>query len=184
MSTHWLSIFDTALCMALLYTACAVICIWADTSKNNVATPTANPWPLWRWCAIVLLALAVNALLQLELVFLFWVREFAKDSGWYELRRPIQIGVLLWLVGAITLVPEIRHKVWRTYRKSSSTATAMVALGLVLLVGLFVLRFVSLHYTDQVLDWQVMGRRLGRLAEFSGLGLVMLGGALHILGIA
>ena len=173
--------FDAGLWMALLYAAGAAVCVLADYLSRLAAHDGASFWNLWRWCAVCLLAMALNALLQLDVAFVLWARDVAKVDAWYALRRPLQVGVLLALAGGITLLGlRVRQDTRQVLQKQFSTGSAIAALGLALLLALLALHFVSWHYSDQLLNWRLVGLRLGRLAELAGLALILLGGLQHI----
>lgn len=167
--------------MALLYATGAAACISADYLSRLAAHDWASFWNLWRWCAVFLLAMALNALLQLDVAFVLWARDVSRLDAWYALRRPLQVLVLLALVGGITLLGlQVRLDTRQALQKQLSIGSAMAALGLALLLALLALRFVSWHYTDQLLDWRLHGFRFSRLAELAGLALIVLGGMQHI----
>lgn len=171
--------FDSRIGLAMLYAASAGVCVLADTQSSLAPRGLARPTPVWRWGAVLLLAMAVNALLHIDMAFVSWARELAVHSDWYAFRRPIQVAVLLVLLAGIVLqVCGSGPAVWGWKTRIVVARSGMLASGLGLLLVLTALRLVSLHHTDLLLDWPVAGLRLGRLAELAGLGLVLLASVL------
>lgn len=173
---------DTNEWMALFYTSGAFVCVMADFRHALAVGDWARRLNLWRRCAVVLLFLAINALLQLEDAFVLWARDVAQGLGWYVLRRPIQIGMLLALVAGVALWSQ---KISRYSLHSSqvrySVESVMAAGGIFLLLSMLALNLVSFHYTDQALNFRFAGLRVARFIELGGLGLVTLGGVQHLL---
>lgn len=168
--------FDGRLCLAVLYTGSASACMLADACSRVAARDFVAPSPaVWRVSAILLLAMAVNGLLRIDMVFVSWLRALAVQSDWYASRRPLQLAVLLLLLyGVVFRVHGGSQDAWAVESTHFFGRSGMLNLGLGLLLILTAMRFVSLHHTDQILDWRVGGLRFERLAELAGLGLVLL----------
>ncbi len=168
---------NTGTWMALLYAASAAVCLLADhlsALSRHSALLGLTPW---RWYALALLAMATSSILQIDVAFVLWARDAAQAGGWYAMRRPLQMAVLLALLaGSGLLIQRVLRDYWPPFQRSAARASAIAALGLLVLVGLLALRIVSLHFTDQALDWRLAGFRAGRLAELAGLSLVTAGG--------
>lgn len=159
--------------IAMLVVAVAMLCVVAD----QVAL-TANPEPasntrLWRWCAALLLLLALVDWLRTRYGLVVWLRDTARSEGWYALRRPIQ---LLALALALPAGIAANLRLLRLVSRSSTAAAQKSAIfGMALLLAMLSLRLVSLHYTDQLLNAHLLGASIGRWLDLAGLLLVATG---------
>jgi hypothetical protein len=172
---------DTDIAMALMYAACALACLTAGRIGfgDSNGRVTSRPWTFWNCTTILLLLLAFNAILQLDQEFVVWARNVAKSGGWYPWRRPLQIAVLSALAcGAATLIALANQYNWHPH---FSTSRAIAGCGLFILLTLLSFRFVSWHYTDQLLNSRLSNFRIGRLTELLGLVVVATGGTLHVI---
>jgi len=119
---------------------------------------------------MLLATLAANCLVHADRALVLWMREAANAGGWYALRRPLQGATLALLVTTVWFM--VPHVV-RSGRLDLSDHLRPAMAGLGLLVVLLVLRLVSLHHTDFVLDARLAGLSLGRWLEALAVGLVM-----------
>jgi uncharacterized membrane protein len=119
----------------------------------------------WYIVAFLLCLLCANALLHLD----FWVtgffRSVAKMQGWYTDRRPLQYeliaGLLILLgLGAKWILPDL---------SSFYQSAQPVVVGVMVMLLIAMLRTVSVHHVDSVLNFHVLGISIGRLFELMSL---------------
>jgi hypothetical protein len=163
--------------VALLFVAVGVLCLFADHFGDSVEGPAATRLGrsarLWRWHTVLLWLMAINSLVQGDVLFVIWMREAFQAAGWYGVRRPLQAATLAALLTASALA-------FKTMAPSNPwaqparlpLADKLAGSGMALLLLMLTLRFVSLHYTDEVLNLRLAGPSLGRWLEMAGLVLV------------
>lgn len=154
-----------------LVTAAYLLGAWLCLMNGHIARAAAETHKVWLLAASALCLLAANTLLQAEVLLTHVLRTIAKMEGWYGGRRELQYAV----VGLLVL---LAWPVWlrlRTAFKTSHSASGPVLWGLTLVLLVFVLRLVSAHGFDALLNLRLLGLSLGRLTELAGLGLVMHG---------
>jgi hypothetical protein len=160
----------------LAYLVSAIVCGCLAISTNLVWLGKHRVPKLWLLlCALYLMA-ACNALLHVETEWVLWVRAVAREQNVYEFRRPIQATILLAFFLLIS----------RGWRALHSSYDAMGLDSLILLGGcgtlvLHLLRYVSFHYTDSVLNFIWLNHSIASWIEFGSLGLVSAGTGLEIL---
>lgn len=159
--------------IVMLPLAAAMLCIVADQYGLTANPAPASNTRLWRRCAALLLLLALVDWLRTRYGLVVWLRDTARAEGWYALRRPIQ---LLALALALSAGMAVHLRVLRLVSRSSTAAAQKTAIfGMALLLAMFGLRLVSLHYTDQLLDADLLGASIGRWLDLAGLLLVATG---------
>jgi hypothetical protein len=150
------------LVVAVGYALAAALCV-----ANGIADRDSAGGGAWVVAAVLLAAIGVNAAARLDLLAIYQLREVAHAQGWHEHRRAWQLATL-GTVGVVALAG-LRGSQRRVRLAWSQCAAAMLGLGF--LVGVAVLRAVSYHATDRILDTPVLGLSTGRLLEIAGLGL-------------
>ena len=126
---------------------------------------------MWFVAAWIVALIGANSLLRLDLLAICALRIVARAQGWYEERRAWQypLVVALAVTGLLALA-------WaRTRLQADWPRCAGAVIGVFLLFGVALLRAVSYHYTDRVLEFPLAGIPAGRLVEFAGLGLTAAG---------
>lgn len=126
---------------------------------------------VWVVATVLLCLLGVNTLLQLDVLLTATLRALARLDGWYAQRRMLQYQGL----AALALLLLLSWKHWRAAYVAATRDAAPVALGLALVLLLLLLRMVSAHGTDALLNLGLLGFSLGRWLELCSLGLVLLG---------
>jgi len=169
---------DTSQWIAMLGLAVAVLCIVADQYALS-----ANPRPvvnnrLWRWCAALLLLLALADWLHAEYTLVDWLRDTARGEGWYALRRPAQLLILALALPVVILANLRLLRLVSCGHSASAQKTAIF--GMSLLLALLSLRLVSLHYTDQLLNAHLLGASVGRWLGLAARALIAVGAARHL----
>ena len=151
----------------------AMVCVIADQYALSDRKQPTDGSRLWRWCAALLLLMAVDSLLRGEHLLIWWLRELARSEGWYGLRRPIQLLALSVIVplGALA-VSRVRRSL--SHRELQGPQRLAIG-GMVMLLALLSLRLVSYHYTDQMLAMRLASVSVGRWLDASALLAVALG---------
>lgn len=168
--------------LAPLFAAVAILCVLADILGESRDLPSSGAGGLWRWSTALLWLMAANLLIQGDQLFVTWMRETSRAGGWYELRRPLQVGAVAVLLAAsaITFKRMVRSSAWAQAARRPM-AERLAASGVALLVLIVSLRFISMHYTDWVLNARLAGASLGRWLEMAGLVLVGAGALQQLL---
>jgi hypothetical protein len=119
--------------------------------------------------AVLLIALALIDLFRADALLVLMARHVARLQGWYDARRSWQGAALVLALSLGFVVACGRHPIgW-------STGLGRVLTGAAALVALLVLRLVSLHHTDPLLDARLAGVSVGRWVAVLGLCLVASG---------
>jgi hypothetical protein len=128
---------------------------------------------LWMTSAAVLVVLALNKQLDLQVFVTSTARCVARAEGWYDSRRALQAGVTIWLIlMAAVLVPLLLVWLRRAMR-----GNLLLIGGMILLVVFVLIRVVSFHHMDHFLRTDILSVRLHRWVEAAALGLVLFAGA-------
>lgn len=165
--------------LALLFVAVSAVCMLAETSGKASGESSSNTGGLWRSLTALLWLMATNILIQGDLWFISWMRDVSRAGGWYEVRRPLQAVTLAILaVGSVVVFDRKARSSKQVKSVWLPVADRLAGGGMLLLLLIVSLRFISLHQTDQVINMSVAGPSLGRWVEMVGLVLVGVG-ALH-----
>lgn len=144
--------------VTVAYFAVAALCLLAA-----VAAARDAGW--WRGLALVLVLLGFNKQLDLQTLAVAYMRDWARNGGWYRQRRDYQYLLLTLLAVAAFFVAT-----WliATHERRSRWArwSSVGALGLIAFLGL---RAVSLHSVDQALRLPFAGARLYEMVELGAI---------------
>ncbi|MHC5024592.1 MAG: hypothetical protein ACYTGG_11920, partial [Planctomycetota bacterium] len=97
-------------------------------------------------------------------------RDFAAAQGWYETRRPVQAVFLLAMLVALAITAGLIARGLRHQPPTSRLAAVAAAC----LLGLLVMRAVSLHQVEHLVGVQLGGLTVDRLAELAAVVAVIL----------
>lgn len=151
----------------------AMLCVMASQSHADRGVTRRASSVFWRLMAIVLLLVCGNDLLHGETLWLESARDAAKVYGVYESRRVVQFLVLM---GSGALMLFVLRRIHRLLQNVHDKALCDRALkGMVLVLIMLGLNFVSFHYTDELIDGDIAGLSLWQWLE--GWGLAMIGHA-------
>jgi FtsH-binding integral membrane protein len=121
---------------------------------------------LWWVLAAILVAFGINKQLDLQSLVLELARDLAKEQGWYEDRRTVQLAFITFiaLAGAafVAVVLRVLRGAWREH--------ALPLVGVTLLVVFVVVRAASFHKLDLVLT-----RLPGWIIELGAISLIAAG---------
>lgn len=151
--------------IALMQGGAALVCA-ASALKQ---LPLSGPRRWWMGVSVSLALFAVNSLAHIDYAMVLFMREVALDDRWYAQRRPLQMAALALLAisaghAASRMGPAVRQL---------GFDLRLAATGLAMLCALLILRLVSLHHTDSLLDLRLGQVSIGRWIEALALGLVV-----------
>ncbi|MEM9295979.1 MAG: hypothetical protein AAGA57_09270 [Planctomycetota bacterium] len=151
------------------YLATAVLC-WKARAWARDKTEAK----FWIVAAAVMLLLGVNKQLDLQTLGGGWVRDWAKDAGWYEDRRKYQAlfvaGVAGVGVAAVTLAAWVTFKRWKRL--------GLACLGLAATCAFVAIRAASFHKVDVMLGKTVGPLKVNVILELGGIVLAGAGALL------
>jgi hypothetical protein len=128
----------------------------------------------WGILGLVLLLLAVNKQLDLQTLLTDTARCMAQLQGWYETRRPVQIGFLLAVfVSILILFAAASISLRGTMRRNGLALT-----GLVFVLGFVGMRAAGFHHMDRLINMEFHAVRVNWILEMTGPLLILLGGVL------
>jgi hypothetical protein len=123
---------------------------------------------LWRIISFALIALSIHKLVEIKLTSMG--RMLAVDQGWYGQRQLLQVGVIVGLIVLSILVTIILLVALR--RAAASSWLAL--LGIAMLVTFALVRDISFHQVDQIINDRLLGLKFKSLLEAGGIGMVVL----------
>lgn len=153
--------------VAVAYFGAAWLC-WLG---GHVADNAREPSRPWYAAAILACLMGVNAILHGDVLVAEFFRSMAKLQGWYATRREMQYQLVTVLALLGLLVSWWLFSYFDTFEESFK----LVLLGLLILLMLALLRAVSAHQADVILNLSLAGLSIGRLLELGGIGLVASG---------
>lgn len=152
---------------ALIYLLCAWLCLVCAIASRQAGESVTG----WFVAVACLLGMMVESIFDVHLYALGVFRHQAYAEGWYGMRREIQT----WFLG-FSLLTGMALLAWlRTRIAEDWPDCALAVFGLGLLLCLLLLRTVSLHDIDSVLNFALSGVSTASVIELIGLGLVIAG---------
>ena len=156
----------------ILVAACCFLVRFIEPDEHHSGQENSLSYRKFWWTlAIFLVLMGINKQLDLQSLFTQIGRDFAKSSGWYEHRKMVQTGFILFIGAAGALLGG--YLVYR-YRHACNTIKIALA-GFTLLLGFVVMRAASFHNFDRLIGYELGGIRFNWVMEI---------GALLIIGIA
>jgi hypothetical protein len=134
---------------------------------------------LWLSIAIVFILMAINSIFNIDIRLTEAFRKIAKTKGWYDQRYPIQLffvaGITaIGIIFSILIVPKITDGM--SYHR-------LILLMVVFLAAFIILRAISCHPVDQILNRQIGRYRIGSILEsgcISFIGVLLLVNSLYL----
>lgn len=125
---------------------------------------------IWLAVAGLMMCLCINKQLDLQSLVTEVGRVIARHQGWYEQRRGFQEWFVLgMLVGAGVIGGWFIwrfHEFWRRHK--------LLTTGLLLLLTFIVVRAISFHHVDMLIQSRVFGLKLNWVLELTGIFLISL----------
>lgn len=149
------------------YILASILCLWTARAAGSLPRKIKYRFIVF-WLAIagIMLALGINKQLDLQMLFTQVGRAYAKQGGWYEQRRPIQLAFILAIAGGgIGLLAAF------TWLTRGAIRKHFLALFGVVFTGCFVvIRAASLHNVGTFLYAPRMaGLKLNWVLELGGI---------------
>lgn len=122
----------------------------------------------WFILAAILFFLGINKQLDLQSLLTAVGRYFARQDGWYDQRRTVQVavigGILITLCASMFLF--VLH--FRTIFREN--LLAIVGLGFLLLF--IAVRATSFHHMDMLINFRILNVRMNWVLELTGIGAI------------
>jgi magnesium-transporting ATPase (P-type) len=151
------------------YFACAgVACLAAVRNRKR----DDKAFALWVTIAILMAVLGINKQLDLQSLLTEIGRQIARAQGWFEMRRTVQFWFIA-LFGAIILTVYIWYII--TF-KSMIRRSWLAFCGLFFLMSFIVIRAVSFHHVDELIQYELGGVRMNWMFELSGIYMILFAG--------
>lgn len=153
---------------ALAYLICSWMCLVSGAGAHQAGEKAGG----WFLSCFVLLMMAIETILQFNNLLVLLMRAYARSEGWYGERRYWQAIVVAGVIALAVLVV-----LWLRKRQQEDWhLQGNVIFGMSILVVLELMRNISLHHVDAVLNISLgAGIRVERAIEFVGLVLVFIG---------
>lgn len=153
----------------LLGVALAILALQRDkNAQGHVGTA-----PLYMFLSTLFFVYAVSEFLVGDLFLLDWSRSLAREMGWYRYHRLFQWGVISLCAAAGVLQYDRLHRL-----VAQTAATPIIQrlfkLGIVSFLVLYLLKSVSFHYTDMVLNQPLLGWAVSVYLDLLVFGLLLL----------
>jgi hypothetical protein len=156
---------------ALVVLIAYLVAAWLSFVCGYAARQAGENGRGWYLCCGLLLLLTVESVLQSHVFLLQMIRSLAKAQGWYADRRSGQYYLV-----AASLIFALLTLFWLRSRLAEIWHDcAPAVLGIGISAAVFLMRAISFHDTDQIINFNIVGISLGRLLEMSGLLLIALG---------
>ena len=144
---------------------------WLCFLNAHIAKGALEANFIWYAAVGTLCVLGANTLLHGDVFVTHIFRSAAKLEGWYGQRRLVQYLV----IAGLTLMALVAAYWLHSKFTACNVPSESVALGLTALVIVLLVRTVSAHGTDAVMNYHVLGISLGRLFELACIGFVLHG---------
>lgn len=179
-SDHWQArIGDPSLMGWITVFAYALTCALAIAVRRHLPRHPAGQRFFWSFLALMLAFLAVNKQLDLQSLATAAARCTAQLQGWYGERRGVQVTAILSLIlltglYGLILLWIIRKAFWQN---------AVALSGLCAILAFVLVRAVGFHHVDALIGHSIVGIRMNWILELSGIALVAVNAAAHLLRI-
>jgi hypothetical protein len=159
----------------------ALVCLLLGTSPGMAQRTPAHLRRLWLLLCPLYLLVAANSLVQGDVLWVQWARSVARAQQVYEERRIFQILALAVLALLASKVWQLSQRLQQPHQTRTSVLQRMLLTGVAGTLALLLLRFVSFHYIDLVLNTFWLHHSVASWVEAASLGLVGVATGLEIL---
>lgn len=146
------------------YFAVAWLCLRAAKTAAARTLPHVRP-AIWYTLACIMAVLGVNKQLDLQSWFTQFGKQIARDQGWYDHRRALEMIFVVALT--ITLILATAILAWLTRRTWRHIGLAVA--GVVFLLCFVLVRATSFHHVDILLSRTPLGIKMNWLLELGGI---------------
>ena len=165
----------------LAYGLAALVCFVLGTSPGMALRTPARLRRLWLLLCPLYLLVAANSLVQGDVLWVQWARSIARAQHVYEERRPLQLAAMLVLLVLASMLWQLYQRAQRQAVERAPLLQRMLLTGATGTLALLLLRYVSFHYTDQLLNTVLLHHSVASWVEGLSLGLAGLATALEVL---
>jgi hypothetical protein len=151
---------------------CAAIRCWIIAREIRSTTGNIEETKelrCWSSMSAAFFALGVSKQLDLQTILTNTGRVIARFQGWYGQRQSAQIA----FVAVIAIMSLIAAIVLVRWARNAPVSTWLALASSIMLIGYWVIRTVSLHSVDRLVDARILGVRLDSILEIAGLGAVL-----------
>jgi hypothetical protein len=165
----------------LAFGLAALVCFLLGTSTGLAQRTPARLRKLWLLLCPLYLLVAANSLVQGDVLWVQWARSFFRAQHFYEERRLLQLLTLAVLLLLASKVWQLSQRLQLPHQTRTSVLHRMLLTGAAGTLALLLLRYVSFHYVDLVLNTFWLHHSVASWIEATSLGLVGLATGLEIL---
>ena len=162
-----------SLVAALIYLASALACLVANATDTGRPGGSRAPG-FWFLAALVLTGPAIARIFAIEALVLNELRLLFRAHNLTDVRQSFQIPLVFASIALAlaTVYLAVRHD-WRTIAECRSRAVVLAKIALIGLLGLNLIRVISLHATDLLLYNEFGGvLRLNWILDIGFVGLI------------
>lgn len=125
----------------------------------------------WRVLALALLALGINKQLDLQSALTELGRILAREQGWHERRRDVQV----FFIAAVGITSLLTASLLTFLLRATPWATKLSLIGMSCLLSFVVVRASSFHHVDHFIGSRVVGLRWNWILEIGGIVTIIAG---------
>jgi hypothetical protein len=166
---------------SLAYVLAALTCFLLGTSPGMAERTSARLRQRWLVLCTLYLLVAANCLVQGDVLWVHWARTFFRRQHLYEERRFFQLVALLVLFLLASKVWQHGQSVQRLRVARTSVLYRLLLMGAAGTLAMLLLRDVSFHYIDLVLNTFWLHHSVASWVEGASLGLAGLATGLEVL---
>jgi hypothetical protein len=167
--TGWFTVAAYAIGSALAALAALAAMAYRQESDTDHEPPRQSG-KTWFAVTILMAGLCINKQLDLQSLFTDIGRIIARHQDWYEHRRYFQKWFVL---GAVSGSAALTCWVMWRYRAFCRDHKLLIA-GLSFLLTFIVVRAISFHHVEEMIDSDVLGYKLNWILELTGIFIVSL----------
>jgi hypothetical protein len=151
-------------------TVVAYFAVTLQCVANWAISQSRERW-IWFGITICMAFLCINKQLDLQTWLTQAGRDYARAHGWYEVRRPYQIG----FVAALTVLSLIAVALLRIHLAASWSRFWLAITGITGLLFFVIMRAATVHHVDILLGMDLGKLTINNVLELTAIGTVAAG---------
>lgn len=156
------------------YFLCALV-VWYLAALYKEKDPRA--FTFWFLIGVAMVLLGINKQLDLQTLLTEIGRQIARAQGWMDQRRTIQF----WFIVMFALASGTVF-LWLTLKFRDLFKRFPLAFsGLFFLLGFVVIRAISFHHIEEMLEIRLVGMRMNWIIELAGIYMILAAGFQEII---